>query len=90
MHAGGDFIKTSTARFNPPPRKPVTLVMLEAIRDFYYAPAKKIGMKPAGGIATPKSPPYLVMPPRNPRPRLAYPDLYRIGAADLPMTFSCS
>ena len=54
MHAGGDFIKTSTGKIQPAATLPVTLVMLEAIRDFYYATGKKIGMKPAGGIATSK------------------------------------
>jgi deoxyribose-phosphate aldolase len=54
MHAGADFIKTSTGKIQPAATLPVTLVMLEAIRDFYYATGKKIGMKPAGGIATAK------------------------------------
>ncbi len=54
MQAGGDFIKTSTGKIQPAATLPVTLVMLEAIRDFYYATGKKIGMKPAGGIATAK------------------------------------
>lgn len=54
MHAGADFIKTSTGKIQPAATLPVTLVMLEAIRDFYYATGKKIGMKPAGGIATSK------------------------------------
>ncbi len=54
MHAGADFIKTSTGKIQPAATLPVTLVMLEAIRDFYYETGKKIGMKPAGGIATAK------------------------------------
>src|SRR5438093_8419440 len=54
MHAGADFIKTSTGKITPAATLPVTLVMLEAIRDFYYKTGKKIGMKPAGGIATAK------------------------------------
>lgn len=54
MHAGADFIKTSTGKVQPAATLPVTLVMLEAIRDFYYATGKKIGMKPAGGISTAK------------------------------------
>jgi deoxyribose-phosphate aldolase len=54
MQAGGDFIKTSTGKIQPAATLPVTLVMLEAIRDHYYATGKKIGMKPAGGIATAK------------------------------------
>lgn len=54
MHAGADFIKTSTGKIQPAATLPVTLVMLEAIRDFYYETGKQIGMKPAGGIATAK------------------------------------
>ena len=48
MHAGADFIKTSTGKIQPAATMPVTLVMLEAIRDFYYKTGKMIGMKPAG------------------------------------------
>ncbi len=54
MHAGADFIKTSTGKIQPAATMPVTLVMLEAIRDFYYNTGKRIGMKPAGGISRSK------------------------------------
>jgi deoxyribose-phosphate aldolase len=54
MYAGADFIKTSTGKISPAATMPVTLVMLEAIRDFYYATGKMIGMKPAGGISKSK------------------------------------
>lgn len=54
MHAGADFIKTSTGKIQPAATMPVTLVMLEAIRDFYYSTGKMIGMKPAGGISKSK------------------------------------
>lgn len=50
MYAGADFIKTSTGKISPAATQPVTLVMLEAIRDFYQKTGKMIGMKPAGGI----------------------------------------
>ena len=49
MAAGADFIKTSTGKVQPAATLPVTLVMLEAIRDFYAATGVKVGMKPAGG-----------------------------------------
>ncbi|PCH67494.1 MAG: deoxyribose-phosphate aldolase [Bacteroidetes bacterium] len=62
MRAGADFIKTSTGKVQPAATMPVTLVMLEAIRDFYYETGKMIGMKPAGGIRTQKDAiSYLVM-----------------------------
>lgn len=62
MHAGADFIKTSTGKIQPAATMPVTLVMLEAIRDFYYDTGKMVGMKPAGGISKSKAAlHYLVM-----------------------------
>jgi len=62
MHAGADFIKTSTGKISPAATMPVTLVMLQAIRDFYYDTGKMIGMKPAGGIRDAKTAiRYLVM-----------------------------
>jgi deoxyribose-phosphate aldolase len=62
MYAGADFIKTSTGKISPAATLPVTLVMLEAIRDFYYTTGKMVGMKPAGGISTAKHAlQYLVM-----------------------------
>jgi deoxyribose-phosphate aldolase len=54
MYAGADFIKTSTGKVQPAATMPVTLVMLEAIRDYYYSSGKMIGMKPAGGISKSK------------------------------------
>ncbi len=50
----GDFIKTSTGKVSPAATMPVTLVMLEAIRDEYLRSGRMIGMKPAGGIRTAK------------------------------------
>jgi deoxyribose-phosphate aldolase len=52
--AGADFIKTSTGKIKPAATMPVTLVMLEVIRDHYFATGKMVGMKPAGGISTSK------------------------------------
>jgi deoxyribose-phosphate aldolase len=84
MHAGADFIKTSTGKVQPGATLPVTLVMLEAIRDFYYATGKKIGMKPAGGIATAKlALQYLVMLRETLGQDWLTPDMYRIGASRL-------
>jgi deoxyribose-phosphate aldolase len=54
MAAGADFIKTSTGKIQPAATMPVTLVMLEAIRDYYYKTGIMIGMKPAGGISKSK------------------------------------
>lgn len=53
--AGADFIKTSTGKVQPGATLPVTLVMLEAIRDHYLKTGIKIGMKPAGGIRDTKT-----------------------------------
>ena len=54
MAAGADFIKTSTGKVTPAATLPVTLVMLEAIRDFHRRTGRVVGMKPAGGIRTAK------------------------------------
>lgn len=54
IDAGADFIKTSTGKIQPAATLPVTLVMLEAIKDHYYATGKMVGMKPAGGISNSK------------------------------------
>ena len=52
--AGADFIKTSTGKIKPAATLPVTLVMLEAIRDHYFKTGEMVGMKPAGGISNAK------------------------------------
>src|SRR5881394_794948 len=84
MHAGADFIKTSTGKVTPAATLPVTLVMLEAIRDFYRATGKKIGMKPAGGISTSKlALAYLVTLYETLGPEWKTPDLFRLGASSL-------
>ena len=84
MHAGADFIKTSTGKVQPAATPQVTLVMLEAIRDFFYATGKKIGMKPAGGISAAKTAlQYLVMLRETLGEDWLTPDLYRIGASRL-------
>lgn len=54
MHAGADFIKTSTGKIQPAATMQVTYVMLMAIKDFHAKTGKMIGMKPAGGISTSK------------------------------------
>lgn len=62
LYAGADFIKTSTGKISVAATMPVTLVMLEAIRDFYFKTGMMVGMKPAGGISTAKQAlHYLVM-----------------------------
>ena len=62
MLAGADFIKTSTGKVQPAATMPVTLVMLEAVRDFRAATGRQVGVKPAGGISTSKDAiRYLVM-----------------------------
>jgi deoxyribose-phosphate aldolase len=82
--AGADFIKTSTGKITPAATPPVTLVMLEAIRDHYYATGKIVGMKPAGGIRTAKQAlHYLVMVKETLGDRWLTPDLFRFGASTL-------
>jgi len=84
MQAGADFIKTSTGKVQPAATLPVTLVMLEAIRDFYYETGKKIGMKPAGGIATAKlAIQYLVVLRETLGDDWLNPKMFRFGASTL-------
>lgn len=54
MLAGGDFIKTSTGKIQPAATLPVTLIMLEAVRDWRDLTDRQVGVKPAGGIKTSK------------------------------------
>lgn len=62
MHAGADFIKTSTGKVQPAATMQVTYVMLNAIKDYYLKTGRMIGMKPAGGISNSKTAlQYLVM-----------------------------
>lgn len=84
MHAGADFIKTSTGKISPAATLPVTLVMLEAIRDHYYDTGKSIGMKPAGGIRTSKEAlHYLVMVKETLGAAWLTPEGFRFGASGL-------
>jgi deoxyribose-phosphate aldolase len=84
MQAGADFIKTSTGKVNPAATIPVTLVMLEAIRDYFFATGIRIGMKPAGGIRNSKQAlAYLVMVKETLGDDWLTPDLFRFGASTL-------
>jgi deoxyribose-phosphate aldolase len=84
MAAGADFIKTSTGKVTPAATVPVTLVMLEAIRDFERATGRQVGMKPAGGIRTAKEAiHYLVVLYETLGPRWMTPDWFRFGASSL-------
>ena len=84
MHAGADFIKTSTGKINPSATPVVVLTMLEAIRDYYLQTGYKIGMKPAGGVSTAKQGiQYLVMVRETLGQEWLTPDLFRIGASSL-------
>ena len=84
MAAGADFIKTSTGKVTPAATMPVTLVMLEAIRDFERSTGRQVGMKPAGGIRTAKEAiQYLVILYETLGPRWMSPDWFRFGASSL-------
>jgi deoxyribose-phosphate aldolase len=84
MEAGADFIKTSTGKVSPAATPEVTLVMLEAIRDYFFATGKRVGMKPAGGIRTAKQAlAYLVMVAETLGDDWLTPELFRFGASTL-------
>jgi deoxyribose-phosphate aldolase len=84
MHAGADFIKTSTGKIQPAATMQVTLVMLQAIRDFYYETGRMVGMKPAGGISSAKlAVHYLVMLHETLGNAWMTPEWFRFGASSL-------
>lgn len=84
MHAGADFIKTSTGKIKPAATLQVTLVMLEAIRDYYYNTGIMIGMKPAGGISNSKlALQYLLMVKETLGGKWLTNEYFRFGASSL-------
>jgi deoxyribose-phosphate aldolase len=84
MLAGADFIKTSTGKVSPAATLPVTLVMLEAVRDYREAHGRQVGVKAAGGIRTAKDAiRYLVLVNETVGDDWLDPDWFRIGASSL-------
>jgi deoxyribose-phosphate aldolase len=84
MLAGADFIKTSTGKVSPAATLPVTLVMLEAVRDFRLRTGRQVGVKPAGGIRTAKDAiKYLVLVNETAGPDWLTPEWFRLGASSL-------
>ncbi|KAB2342092.1 deoxyribose-phosphate aldolase [Actinomadura rudentiformis] len=84
MRAGADFIKTSTGKVSPAATLPVTLVMLEAVRDFRDQTGRMVGVKPAGGIRTTKDAiKYLVLVNETAGPDWLTPEWFRLGASSL-------
>jgi deoxyribose-phosphate aldolase len=84
MLAGADFIKTSTGKVSPASTLPVTLVMLEAVRDFRNRTGRQVGVKSAGGIRSAKDAiRYLVMVNETAGEDWLDPDWYRFGASSL-------
>jgi deoxyribose-phosphate aldolase len=84
MLAGADFIKTSTGKVSPAATLPVTVVMLEAVRDFRDRTGRQVGVKPAGGIRTAKDAiRYLVAVKETAGADWLTPQWFRIGASSL-------
>jgi deoxyribose-phosphate aldolase len=82
--AGGDFIKTSTGKVAPAATLPVTVLMLEVVRDWYRLTGERIGVKPAGGIRTSKDAiKYLVAVAETVGEAWLTPHLFRFGASSL-------
>ena len=82
--AGGDFIKTSTGKVAPAATLPVTLLMLEVVRDWYRLSGEQVGVKPAGGIRTSKDAiTYLVTVAETVGEEWLTPHLFRFGASSL-------
>ena len=84
MLAGGDVIKTSTGKVSPAATLPVTLVMLEAVRDFRAQTGRLVGVKAAGGIRSAKDAVrYLVLVNETCGDDWLTPDAFRFGASSL-------
>ena len=84
MEAGADFVKTSTGKIQPAATLPVTLLMLEAVRDYRAATGRQVGVKPAGGIRTSKDAiKYLVVVNEIAGEDWLSPDWFRFGASSL-------
>jgi deoxyribose-phosphate aldolase len=84
IHAGADFIKTSTGKIQPAATMQVTYVMLMAIKDHFNATGKMVGMKPAGGISTAKLALHnLVMVNEVLGPKWLNNEWFRFGASSL-------
>jgi deoxyribose-phosphate aldolase len=82
--AGGDFIKTSTGKLTVSATPAVSLVMLEAVRDFFELSGERRGVKLAGGIRTSKEAVrYLVMVNEVAGDAWLDPSLFRFGASSL-------
>jgi deoxyribose-phosphate aldolase len=84
MLAGADFVKTSTGKVTPAATLPVTLVMLEAVRDFRDQVGRQVGVKAAGGIRNAKDAiRYLVVVNETCGDDWLSPDWFRFGASSL-------
>ena len=84
MLAGADFIKTSTGKVQPAATLPVTLVMLEAARDFRVISGRQVGVKAAGGIRTAKDAvKYLVLVNETAGQDWLSANMFRFGASTL-------
>jgi deoxyribose-phosphate aldolase len=84
MLAGADFVKTSTGKISPAATLPVTMLLLEAVRDWHDVTGRVVGVKPAGGIRTAKDAvKHLVLVNETAGPDWLDPDRFRIGASSL-------
>jgi deoxyribose-phosphate aldolase len=84
MLAGADFVKTSTGKISPAATLPVTMLLLEAVRDWHGLTGQVVGVKPAGGIRTAKDAvKHLVLVHETAGPDWLDPDRFRLGASSL-------
>jgi deoxyribose-phosphate aldolase len=84
MLAGADFVKTSTGKISPAATLPVTMLLLEAVRDWHDVTGRVVGVKPAGGIRTAKDAvKHLVLVNETAGPDWLDPDRFRLGASSL-------
>src|SRR4029078_10871786 len=84
MLGGAEFVKTSTGKISPAATLPVTMLLLEAVRDWYTLTGQVVGVKPAGGIRTAKDAiKHLVLVNETAGDDWLTPSLFRLGASSL-------
>ncbi|XP_009863638.1 PREDICTED: putative deoxyribose-phosphate aldolase, partial [Apaloderma vittatum] len=82
--SGSDFIKTSTGKEVENATFPVGVVMMRAIKEFYWQTGNKVGFKPAGGIRTAKEAiTWLMLVKEELGVEWLTPELFRLGASSL-------
>ena len=84
IHAGADYLKTSTGKITVNATPEAFWVMMLAIQQHYQDTGEKVGIKVAGGVSTPEQAyTYLHIWRQNMGKDWVTPDLFRVGTSRL-------